>query len=206
MPAAMKSLRRLSFLLLAAMLSAGAVSCVETDWDDDYYSESRPRRYYDDRPRYYDDEYEYDRYDDRYAPPPPRGYDRDRRRDDRRYEDRRRDDRRRDDRKRDDPGGAISVKTPKGFVRAGSFTAGGAAKEMGIPTSKPIKKIRIVAISGSVIVNTVVLREGSTTKKYPLAVRIAPGESREIDLGRGRKATGIRISDGGKGTYNVYVH
>ncbi len=198
---------RLPFVLLVAFLSVGAVSCVDTDWDDGYYSSPRPRyyddrpRYYDDRPRYdYDDRYDYaDRYDDRRAPPPPR---RDGRWDDDRDHGRR-------DHGRQDRGGApgaVSVKTPKGFVLAGSFTASGSAKEMGIPTSKPIKKIRIIPTSGSVIVNTVVLREGTTTKKYPLAVRIAAGETREIDLGGARKATGIRISDGGKGTYNVYVH
>ena len=38
------------------------------------------------------------------------------------------------------------------------------------------------------------------------AVVLEPGESREIDLGGARQATGLRISTGGKGRYNVYVH
>ena len=32
------------------------------------------------------------------------------------------------------------------------------------------------------------------------------GQSVEIDLGGAKQATGLRISTGGKGSYNVYVH
>ena len=39
----------------------------------------------------------------------------------------------------------------------------------------------------------------------PVAVRLAAGESREIDLGSARNVTGLRISDGGKGTYEIQV-
>ena len=94
---------------------------------------------------------------------------------------------------------------PKGYSRVGSYTAGGSAKETGAPSSRPIRKVRIVATSGSVIVNTVVVREGGAKTPHTLAVRLAAGESREIDLGSARRVTGLRISDGGKGTYEVQV-
>ena len=147
-----------------------------------------------------------------YAPPPPPRRDRwdddwDHR-DRHDHRDRRdvRDDRdghrdRRDDRRDARSGASL----PKGYSRVGSYTAGGSAKETGAPSSRPIRKVRIVATSGSVIVNTVVVREGGAKTPHTLAVRLAAGESREIDLGSARNVTGLRISDGGKGTYEVQV-
>ncbi len=186
-------------LLLLLPLALCAASCVTDDWDDyddDYdYRYERPRRH-----RYDYDDYDY--YDDRRPRrPPPRDdrYDRDRRD---RYRDRDRD--RERDRDRGDRG-SVSVKTPKGFVLAGSFRADGAV-ECGIPTSKKIKKVRIVGTAGSVSVNTVVLREGSAKSSFPVSRRLGPGETAEIDLGGARQATGLRISTGGNGSYNVYVH
>ena len=153
-------------------------------------------------------------------PPPPRRDDRRGRRDDwDRHDDWDRRDRRdhrdrhdvRDDRdghrdRRDDRRDVRSgASLPKGYSRVGSYTVGGSAKETGAPSSRPIRKVRIVATSGSVIVNTVVVREGGAKTPHTLAVRLAAGESREIDLGSARRVTGLRISDGGKGTYEVQV-
>ena len=153
-------------------------------------------------------------------PPPPRRDDRRGRRDDwDRHDDWDRRDRRdhrdrhdvRDDRdghrdRRDDRRDVRSgASLPKGYSRVGSYTVGGSAKETGAPSSRPIRKVRIVATSGSVIVNTVVVREGGAKTPHTLAVRLAAGESREIDLGSARRVTGLRISDGGKGTYEIQV-
>lgn len=160
-----------------------------------------------------------------YAPPPPPRRDwRDDRRDrwdddwdddwddrhgrrDRRNGDWRDDHRphRNDDRRDDGRGARAGASLPKGYSRVGSYTAGGSAKETGAPSSRPIRKVRIVATSGSVIVNTVVVREGGAKTPHTLAVRLAAGESREIDLGSARNVTGLRISDGGKGTYEIQV-
>lgn len=181
-------------LLLPAVLFAlaGATSCVSDDWDD--YDPDYGRRY--DR---YDD---YDEWADR-RERRRRHEMRERERDRREYE-RERAERDRDRGRRDAPG-AVNVKTPKGFVLAGSFRAGEAV-ECGIPTSKKIKKVRLIGTSGTVSVNTVVLREGSAKTPHPVTRRLGPGESVEIDLGGAHQATGLRISTGGKGTYNVYVH
>ena len=150
-----------------------------------------------------------------YSPPPPPRRDwRDDRRDrwDDDWDHRDRHDRRdrrdvRDDRDghRDRRDARSGASLPKGYSRVGSYTAGGSAKETGAPSSRPIRKVRIVATSGSVIVNTVVVREGGAKTPHTLAVRLAAGESREIDLGSARNVTGLRISDGGKGTYEIQV-
>ena len=182
--------------LAALPLAVLCSSCVMEDWDDDYdYDGRRGPRYgrYDD----YDEEYE-DAYRAGY-----RDRMRDERRDreerDRRAErDRRRD---RDDRRDATPRPHI----PKGFVRAGGFRSG-TAIEARIPTKNPIKQILLAGTSGSVAVNTVVVREGAKTTKYPLAVRLPAGETHMVELGGHRKVTGIRVSTGGKGTFDVYVH
>ena len=186
--------------IAAIPLAIFCSSCVMEDWDDDYdYDGRRGSRYgrYDD----YDDEYE-DAYRAGY-----RDRMRDERRDreerDRRAErDRRRErDERRDDRRDSTPRPRI----PKGFVLAGSFRSGKAI-EAQIPTKNPIKQILLAGTSGSVAVNTVVVREGSKTTKYPLAVRLPAGETRMVELGGHRKVTGIRVSTGGSGTFDIYVH
>ena len=187
-------------ILLCALAAIPAAllcsSCIEDDWDDDYYGTRRPRYYdrYDD----YDDRYDrHDDYDDGYRA----GYE-DRRRDERRYDRDRRDDRHhRDDR---DDRGTARPRIPSGFVRAGSYSAGGAI-EAPIPTRNPIRQILIASTSGSVAVNTVVLREGGAKTPYPVSARIEAGQTRTVDLGGRRKATGIRVSTGGKGTFDVYV-
>jgi hypothetical protein len=172
-------------VLAAIPVALLCTSCIEDDWDDDYYGARRGPRYYD----------RYDDYDDGYRA----GYE-DRRRDER-Y-DRRRDDRHRPDDRRDAP---ARPHIPSGFVRAGSYSAGGAI-EAPIPTSKTIKQVLIAATSGTVAVNTMVLREGAAKTSYTVSARLAAGQTRMIELGGRHQATGIRVSTGGKGTFDVYVH
>ncbi|MBQ6102742.1 MAG: Ig domain-containing protein, partial [Kiritimatiellae bacterium] len=146
-------------LLLSALAAVPAAllctSCVEDDWDDGYYGSRRPR--------YYDRYDRYDDYDDGYRA----GYE-DRRRDERHH------DRDRDRRDRD-----ARPRIPKGFVRAGSYNAGGAV-EAPIPTRNPIKQILVASTSGSVSVNTVVLREGNAKTPYPLSVRLEAGQTQKL--------------------------
>jgi hypothetical protein len=176
-------------VLAAIPVALLCTSCIEDDWDDDYYGTRRGPRY-----GYYDRYDDYDDYDDGYRAG---------------YEDRRREeryDRRRDDRhRRGDDRGSARPHIPKGFVRAGSYSAGGAV-EAPIPTSNTIKQVLIAATSGTVSVNTMVLREGGAKKSYTVSARLAAGQTRMIELGGRHQATGIRVSTGGKGTFDVYVH
>ncbi len=181
----MKTKHILLSALAAIPVALLCTSCVEDDWDDDYYGTRRGPRH-----GYYDDDY-----DDGYRA----GYE-DRRRDER-Y-DRRRDDRRHRDDRRDGP---ARPHIPSGFVRAGSYSAGGAV-EAPIPTSKTIKQVLVAATSGTVSVNTVVLREGAAKQSYTVSARLSAGQTRMIELGGRRQATGLRVSTGGKGTFDVYVH
>ena len=198
----MKTKHLLLPVLAAIPVALLCASCIEDGWVDDYYGTRRGPRY-----GYYD---RYDDYDDGYRA----GYE-DRRRDerhDRRHDeryDRRRDeryDRRRDDRlHHGDDRGPARPHIPSGFVRAGSYSAGGAI-EAPIPTSKTIKQVLIAATSGNVAVNTMVLREGAAKKSYAVSAQLAAGQTRMIELGGRRQATGLRVSTGGRGTFDVYVH
>lgn len=180
--------RALLFPLALVALAFGAASCVTEDWDydDDYgYDDYYGRRRYDD----YDDGYEQGYRD-------AARHERERR--DRYDRERERRDYDRDDRDRN------AGKAPKGYLLAGSFKSGKAV-ECGIPTRNKIKKVRLVGTSGKVSVNSVVLREGGAKTSFPVTRRLEPGENVEVDLGGSRQATGLRISAGGKGTFDVYV-
>ena len=51
-----------------------------------------------------------------------------------------------------------------------------------------------------------VLREGAAKRSYTVSARLEAGQTRTIELGGRHQATGIRVSTGGKGTFDVYVH
>lgn len=95
--------------------------------------------------------------------------------------------------------------TPKGYVLAGTLHASGGV-ECGNPASKPIKTVRVVCTSGSVVINTMVVREGAAKTQIPVSVRLSPGQSQEIPLGGHRAATGLRFGTSGGGTFSVFVH
>ncbi len=87
--------------------------------------------------------------------------------------------------------------------KVGTFTAGGDAKEMAVNRNCSTCLIKVT--DGSVVINTVVIREGD--KKTPKTVgrRIEKGDQAEIQVGDKLYVTGFRISDDGRGTYLVYV-
>ena len=81
--------------------------------------------------------------------------------------------------------------------------AGGDAKELAV--NRSIRVVQIECTAGSVIVNTVVIREGGAKSPITVGRRFNQGERQDIDLGGERQVTGLRISDGGRGNYRVRV-
>ena len=90
-----------------------------------------------------------------------------------------------------------------GWHKVGSFTAGGDAKEMGVDRNCSACLIKVT--EGSVIINTVVVREKSSKDPIKVGERIEKGGSKEIDVGDKLYVKGCRISDDGRGKYDVYV-
>ncbi len=132
--------------------------------------------------RYYDDDYRYDpRYDrDRYR------YDRDRWDDayDRGY----RDGRHRDDRR-------------PAHAQPGDFSAGGGAKEYSFPAGH--RRCTIEILDGTVGFNTIVVRRGGAKQSITISARYQRGQSFDVPIDA--QATGLRISDTGRGRYRVIV-
>lgn len=64
--------------------------------------------------------------------------------------------------------------------------------------------IRIVCTEGSVIINTLVVREGGAKTPHTVGKRIEKDGYAVIEIGES-KATGFRISHDGRGKYKVQV-
>lgn len=64
--------------------------------------------------------------------------------------------------------------------------------------------IRIVCTEGSVIINTVVVREGANKTPHTIGKRIEK-DNYELIRMEETKATGLRISHDGRGSYKVQV-
>ena len=150
-------------------------------WDRWSRSDDRPP------PRHYDD---YDR-------PPPRHYD---------DYDRPRDSETRHDRESPRNDNAVRpASAPKGYVLSGAYTAKGGV-EAGNPAKKPVKTVRLFCVSGSVVINTMVVREGTAKTPIPVLARLSPGQWHEIPLPNPRSATGFRFGTSGGGVFQVFVH
>jgi len=91
-----------------------------------------------------------------------------------------------------------------GWKLVSDVTAGGGAKELTV--NRSIRLVRLECTSGSVIINTVVIREGAAKNAITVAKKFNAGEKWEHDLGGAHQVTGLRISDGGSGTYKVSTH
>jgi hypothetical protein len=98
---------------------------------------------------------------------------------------------------------AGSVLAKDHWEKVADLNAGGDAKEVAI--SREISAIRLDLKSGTVTVNTVVVRQGAAKTSYAVASRLADKTPSEIKLPSKANVTGLRISDAGRGVYAVYV-
>jgi hypothetical protein len=90
-----------------------------------------------------------------------------------------------------------------GWHRVGDFDAGGDAKEAGV--NRNCSKALVKVTDGSVIINTVVVREKDKATPFTIGARLEKGEDRVIELGGERYVTGLRVSDDGRGHYQLFV-
>ncbi len=86
------------------------------------------------------------------------------------------------------------------FKLAASLNARGDAKEVSFPNGA--KECYIDFISGSTSVNTIVVRNDGDKNSVTVATKFTNGQRFNIPI-NGR-ATGIRISTGGNGSFNVW--
>ncbi len=88
-----------------------------------------------------------------------------------------------------------------GWQVVSDVTAGGGAKELVV--NRSVQSVQIECTSGTVIINTVVIREGGAKNPITVARKFTVGEKQELNLGGTKQVTGLRISDSGRGTYKV---
>jgi len=90
-----------------------------------------------------------------------------------------------------------------GFKRVAELTAGGDAKEVAV--NERVRTVRIQGVSGTVTVNTLVVRDGAARRSIPVTRRLSAGEHADVELGGRENVSGLRISDGGAGRYQVLI-
>ena len=91
----------------------------------------------------------------------------------------------------------------KAGVKVAELNAGGQAKEIAV--NQQVSKVVIKCTEGSVIINTVVVRDGGKTTPHTVGRRLEKGEEQQITVGKEVNCSGLRISDDGRGTYVVRV-
>jgi hypothetical protein len=96
-----------------------------------------------------------------------------------------------------------AVMAEKEGVKVATLTAGGDAKEVAV--NQQISKVVIKCIDGSVIINTVVVRDGGNKTPHSVGAKLNQGEEQQITVGNQVNCSGLRISDDGRGQYVVRV-
>jgi hypothetical protein len=89
------------------------------------------------------------------------------------------------------------------FRRVAELEAGGGVKEIAVDRDAAYCMIRVM--DGTVIINTIVVREGSKTTPHTVAAKLNKGDKKVVDIGPRRRITGLRISDDGRGKYRIYL-
>ncbi len=90
---------------------------------------------------------------------------------------------------------------PGNWARVAILQASPDAKEVAV--NRNVSSIRIRVIEGTVIINTVVARQGTQRTAYTVGRRLQTGQHVDVDLGGRRNVTGLRISDDGRGRYEI---
>jgi hypothetical protein len=98
---------------------------------------------------------------------------------------------------------AIGPSAEAAWQRVAQLQAVGGPKEVAV--NRPVSRCLIKCVNGTVIINTVVIREGANKTPFTVAKSLAKGQQHIIELGSNRQVTGCRISDGGGGTYEIHV-
>lgn len=101
-------------------------------------------------------------------------------------------------------GSNAALAESKTWHTVGEFTVNG-KDSVELPITRPsVTLIRIVCTDGSVIINTLVVREGGKKTPHTVGKRIEKDDYEIIRMDE-TAATGFRISHDGRGSYKVQV-
>ena len=93
----------------------------------------------------------------------------------------------------------------KKFFQVAELTASGGASEVKLNGVKEASWLKVHVMEGTVVINTVVLREGAKKTSIKMAVKLEKGKEHTISLNGMHSLTGIRLSNSGGGVYRVYL-
>ena len=99
--------------------------------------------------------------------------------------------------------GATSALADWKTVAEITATDKGEARELAV--NRTIRTVQIECTEGSVIVNTLWVREGGAKTEIRVARLFNKGDKQDFDLSYDRNVTGFRISDKGPGKYKVHA-
>ena len=85
------------------------------------------------------------------------------------------------------------------------ITATDKAEARELAVNRTIRTVQIECTEGSVIVNTLWVREGGAKTEIRVARLFNKGDKQDFDLSYDRNVTGFRISDKGPGKYKVHA-
>ena len=77
------------------------------------------------------------------------------------------------------------------------------AVELGV--GQKVSKVRITCTDGSIIINTLVVRQAGAKTPHTVGARIDKGEEQLIEIGKEVMVDGFRISYDGRGSFKVDV-
>lgn len=83
-----------------------------------------------------------------------------------------------------------------------NLSSGGEAKE--VPVNHKISHVRVMVTEGTVVFNTIVVREGGKKSPHTIGREYSAKQHFVLDLPAPTQVTGLRISDGGNGRYSVH--
>ncbi len=90
-----------------------------------------------------------------------------------------------------------------GWHKVGEFDSGGDGKEVAV--DRTCSQCLIKVKEGSVIINTITVREGGNKTPHKIGKRLNKGEDEVVQIGDKIPVKSMRIGDDGRGHYEVYV-
>lgn len=86
-----------------------------------------------------------------------------------------------------------------------TISANGDSKAVELPGGGSISHFKLKGTAGSLIIDTLVIREGGNAEHFPISTQFSPGQEVNKDLSRIYNSTGFRVSRRGSGSVELYV-
>lgn len=102
----------------------------------------------------------------------------------------------------------ITALTTTGFAESewtvlGKFKAGGSVKE--IDVNRQVSKISFACTEGDIVIQSLAVSSDGKELPYTLSAKLGKGETQQLNVGNGIQCSKLKITDDGKGEYEVRI-